>query len=154
MWPEHEPDRNVTMKIGSVQWVKFRDSVVRVSWKCDGMKKTHNSYLNIGSDQWVSLLLFQENKPGINKKCSRPTGKLSFNVWNKTKHISSVPFTSHTEGYACFKIPTLLKQTMVRLLPSAKHVLQVVMTSTALIWSTKDHWITAKLGFLCKDWYK
>ena len=109
MWPEHEPDRNVTMKIGSVQWVKFRDSVVRVSWKCDGMKKTHNSYLNIGSDQWVSLLLFQENKPGINKKCSRPTGKLSFNVWNKTKHISSVPFTSHTEGYACFKIPTLLK---------------------------------------------
>lgn len=45
----------------------------------------------------------------MNKKCNKLSGRLSFNTWNQTSYISSIPFTSHTEGYACFKIPTLLK---------------------------------------------
>jgi sialidase-1 len=34
---------------------------------------------------------------------------VAFNSWDNTTFVSSVPFTSHTEGYACFKIPTLLR---------------------------------------------
>jgi Neuraminidase (sialidase) len=56
----------------------------------------------------MSILLYGESKQDL-KKCNKITGKISFNIWKPTSYISSIPFTSHTEGYACFKIPTLLK---------------------------------------------
>ena len=73
------------------------------------MKKKKTVYVNLKSDEWISVLLFNQTKTGITKGCNKNTGKISFNIWQTTDYISSVPFTSHTEGYACFKIPTLLK---------------------------------------------
>jgi len=57
----------------------------------------------------LSILFFNQKKDESFPKCDKQTGKLSFNTWNPTNYTSTIPFTSHTEGYACFKIPTLLK---------------------------------------------
>lgn len=73
------------------------------------MKNSKKTYVNLKEGEWLSILIFQENKAGIDNKCSAQSGRISFNTWNTTTYISSIPFTSHTEGYACFKIPTLLK---------------------------------------------
>ena len=61
------------------------------------------------SNAYVSLLLSTAEKPGAFHACSKYTGRLHWNTWEATPHVSSVPFTSGTEGYACFKIPSLLR---------------------------------------------
>jgi hypothetical protein len=96
LWPSHQPQRNFTILTGSIQWLKFEDSVTRVSWKCDGMKTAKSSYVNVTKDEWLSVLLYPETKTGINKKCQQKSGRISFNAWNKTAYISSIPFTSNT----------------------------------------------------------
>ncbi len=73
------------------------------------MTSISNTVVNLKSNQWFSLVMYNETKQGINKGCNKATGRIMFNIWNETKYISSIPFTAHTEGYACFRIPTMLK---------------------------------------------
>merc|ERR1711963_1213923 len=76
------------------------------------MGTSASSKIEVNASQWISLTYHTDEKKspfGIGFPCGKGTGRLHWNVWRETNYISSVPFTSRTEGYFCFKIPVLLK---------------------------------------------
>mmetsp|Transcript_75750 Transcript_75750/g.239556 ORF Transcript_75750/g.239556 Transcript_75750/m.239556 type:complete len:511 (+) Transcript_75750:3-1535(+) len=69
-------------------------------------ESVHTSHIDLGADEWLSLRLSRETKD--HGFCNKASGRLSWNTWRPTGFVSSVPFTTGTEGYACFKIPAML----------------------------------------------
>lgn len=115
-WPRDDRSNSVTVSSNSLRWVKFTSAVDWLSWTCDGMKnilghETHGSTeINMAAGQWISLQLGLESKNFPSGFiCDEKSGRLRWSVWKSTDYVSSIPFTTGTEGYACFKIPALLQ---------------------------------------------
>lgn len=65
---------------------------------------------SLAPTQWLSLQLWAENRSWEQLSVgSGLAGRLKWNTWNSTDYISSIPFTTGTEGYTCFKIPAYLR---------------------------------------------
>lgn len=125
IWPDNDESQSVTVSMGEDDrhlahtWIQFRSSARRVSFLCDSgsgqmltaaMRANQTKLLTMRVDagQWVSFNFYREKKEGLLGTCKRDSGRLQFNVWSQTDYVSSVPFVTGTEGYACFKIPALL----------------------------------------------
>lgn len=111
-WPENRREDMVTVTFSSVRWVRWQSSVTRVSWQCDGSRRIGTTTLSqpLAREQWLSLQLLRGKRAGV-ASFFQPgvAGRLKWNTWKATDYISTVPFTSGTEGYACFKIPAYLR---------------------------------------------
>merc|ERR1712070_307246 len=108
----NDKSQSVTVAMNSTRWVRWSGPVDKISWSCDGMKSTQSKAVTLASKQWLSLLVYTEPKDGplhISWLCGKPTGRLHWNLWSTTDYVSSIPFTTNTEGYDCFKIPALLR---------------------------------------------
>lgn len=111
IWPGSDKTQNVTINTNSTQWVRFSKTVTSISWSCNGQSRMHSTSVKLAQGHWLSLLIYPEPKSGplhLSQLCGKPTGRLHWNTWKKTPFVSSAPFTSKTEGYACFKIPALM----------------------------------------------
>lgn len=112
-------------------WVRFEDPTSTVSWTCSASASAHDTVPYRGklspprevvpTDVW-GVQLTRENKPF---PCGKPTGRLRFNSWdaitaNDTALATSVPFVSQQAGYACVKIPSLLRTTRGTLIAFAE----------------------------------
>lgn len=108
VWPEGDKSQKVTVQASSVRWMKWSAPVKKVQWVCDGMDDIQHTTLDQPA-QWWSLQMVPKDKKGpLYDRCEEPTGRLHWNSWEATRDPASVPYTSNTEGYACFKIPALL----------------------------------------------
>eukprot|EP00933_Yihiella_yeosuensis_P067913 TRINITY_DN73056_c0_g1_i1.p1 TRINITY_DN73056_c0_g1~~TRINITY_DN73056_c0_g1_i1.p1 ORF type:complete len:530 (-),score=84.67 TRINITY_DN73056_c0_g1_i1:35-1567(-) len=65
--------------------------------------------LNFDSSEWLSLTLLPVEKKDCFLTKHKVSGRLYWNTWKTVDYISSVPFVTGTEGYACFKIPAMLR---------------------------------------------
>mmetsp|Transcript_6615 Transcript_6615/g.24664 ORF Transcript_6615/g.24664 Transcript_6615/m.24664 type:complete len:700 (+) Transcript_6615:133-2232(+) len=110
-WPDSRKDRAVTVGVNEVRWVKFDFTVRAFHYFCDGMYHYKSVDVNVAKSQWVSLQVNTKIKSGFFGFgfCEEESGMLHLNVWSPTSHVSSVPFTTSTDGYACIKIPALLR---------------------------------------------
>jgi len=91
-----------------VQWPSAAEVV---SWQCDGANKVMSTSLpgGLAPLQWLSLQVWQENRSWDLVSAGGLAGRLKWNTWNHTDYISSIPFTTGTENYTCFKIPAYLR---------------------------------------------
>eukprot|EP00928_Gymnodinium_smaydae_P039255 TRINITY_DN26849_c0_g1_i1.p1 TRINITY_DN26849_c0_g1~~TRINITY_DN26849_c0_g1_i1.p1 ORF type:complete len:607 (+),score=67.53 TRINITY_DN26849_c0_g1_i1:40-1860(+) len=114
VWPDDDHSEAVTISMSRSQtllahvWIKFPRAAKKISWKCDGGMAAASSNVKVAENQWLDLLFFIQEKDGFLDACRKDTGRLHFNLWSPTPHVSSVPFVTGTEGYACFKIPSML----------------------------------------------
>ena len=108
LWPNDDMTRNITIILNSVQWIQFEGHTSKITWICDEMLSPQISLLHLDEFQWFNVLIYPDNKDGPLNLCEATSGRLTMNIWNHTEFISSIPFTSHTDGYTCFKIPVLL----------------------------------------------
>jgi len=110
MWPDDDTHASITVHKGEVRWIKWGRSVAKVRYACSGMGFYEESELRLGADQWLSIGLEQGKIYSPIRRCHRHmSGYLRLNKWSPTDYVSSIPFTTGTEGYACFKIPALLR---------------------------------------------
>ena len=117
-WPSNNKSELVTVLTNTTQTIRFSSAVDTINWKCDGMTADLTSSLSKKSTDW-SILLTQEKKAGLLDACKAQTGRLKWNIWENATYETSVPFTSHADGYACMKIPVLLRTTKGALLALA-----------------------------------
>ena len=107
VWPSGG-DRTAAVRVLSngTKFVSFKSAVRRVHWLCDGMASPQSSArIDRASNVW-SLRVLGASKP----ECTTTSGRLHWNTWSKTAYRTSVPFTSGADdGFACVKIPTLLR---------------------------------------------
>eukprot|EP00930_Biecheleria_cincta_P087173 TRINITY_DN76423_c0_g1_i1.p1 TRINITY_DN76423_c0_g1~~TRINITY_DN76423_c0_g1_i1.p1 ORF type:complete len:628 (-),score=79.70 TRINITY_DN76423_c0_g1_i1:358-2241(-) len=120
VWPDGDRNKTVRVEITSTAWIRFGQAVNRLSWICDGMSNHFDSYIAVSASQYLSVVWWREKKPGVLGFCKKDSGRIKLNRWAPTSFISSVPFTQHTEGYACFKIPALLATAQGSLLAFAE----------------------------------
>jgi len=88
--------------------VTFPTPVRTVGWICDGMSANQTTTFSEPATTW-SVRMTQEVKAGFLDTCEENSGRIKWNSWAPSPHQTSVPFSSHDEGYACFKIPVLLR---------------------------------------------
>jgi len=105
-WPGDDMEQHVSVSAQSVRWVGWGKVVRKVSWICSGMSEHQSMYMHVGRSQWLSL---QVIPMAASESCKDGSAQLKWNVWSKTDYVSSVPFTTNSEGYACIKIPALLR---------------------------------------------
>lgn len=111
LWPKGDRSKVVKVESASVRWVRWASAVKVLRWQCDGSKKVGTTRLprELEAMQWLSLQVTQDKRTGLSGLFkSGLAGRLRWNGWQHTSYLSSVPFTSKTEGYACFKIPSYL----------------------------------------------
>lgn len=109
-WPEGKRDQAITASGRSIHWIQWEFHVREVHWFCNGMGFYKKTKVNLKPREWLSLQVRAEVKDFLGLGlCGKTTGMLHFNVWEETNYVSSVPFTTGTEGYACMKIPALLR---------------------------------------------
>jgi sialidase-1 len=115
IWPgsDHQLNQSIVVGTNSSVWLQWSVAVEKISWFCDGMQKDiQTAHVKLAAEQWLSLHVTAEKKDtpfSILPGCFEPTGRLAWNKWVETNYTTSVPFTSNTEGYNCFKIPALLR---------------------------------------------
>jgi len=60
------------------------------------------------SSVWT-VTITQDVKNGPFVACGVTTGRIKWNIWEPTLQLTSIPFSSRTDGYPCVKIPVLLR---------------------------------------------
>lgn len=121
-WPDDNYDSRVSVPMNSSIWVQFDAHVRKISWSCNqDAKHASSTDIFLKAGEYISLLVQQGTKRFQSIfLCKQSTGRLRWNTWTQTSYISSVPFTTGTEGYACFKIPALLSTSSGLLLAFAE----------------------------------
>ena len=97
-----------TVPMNSSVSFNFSAPVSELHWRCDSMSSDQVVSLKEPSSWW-SVRLTQDVKSGF--FCGRTSGRIKWNSWRSSpaEHESSVPFSSFEDGYACMKIPSLLR---------------------------------------------
>ena len=116
VWPLNQKKTDsVVVTAGTPHWIHWNTPVSSVGWNCGGTSADQKSVLVAPLSQWSVQLLSSEKGIGCNKK----SGRLHFANFNHTNH-SSVVYSSGENGYACIKIPALLRLMSGRLLAFAE----------------------------------
>jgi len=115
IWLGDDKESASTVNAGEIAWLDTKDmaGVEHISFFCDGEEYCHKHVLKQSEKEKVLSLVFGNEKYdghfGQAKKCGgKETGLLRWNTYAKTEYTSSIPFTTGTEGYFCFKIPAML----------------------------------------------
>jgi len=112
-WPDDDVNLTTTVNVHEIAWVTFGKDVQSINFLCDGMNRSYRSLVvNASANQVISMQLptgINENFLGFMGFCNLASGLPIVNTWDRTDYISSVVWTSDTEGYACVKIPSLLR---------------------------------------------
>lgn len=102
----------VSAVAGSARWARWYVPVRTVRWECGGEGSVQEAAVDLRAGQWLSVQLAQLDPRGAVGRTGCCAGKSSelvhFNSWAQADYLTSIPFTSGTDGYACFKIPALL----------------------------------------------
>ena len=97
------------IKANNATFLLFDSPVTQVSWLCRNGSAAHHKSLPFAS-VLISLKITFEKKPW---PCGKMSARLRWNTWkpsNQTVYrTTSTPFTSLQRGYACVKIPVLLR---------------------------------------------
>jgi len=109
VWPEDDESQRVTVQAASVRWLEWKTPVSKVHWVCNGMSDVQRTLMDQATKVWSVQLYGEEKYGSIFSKCKKQTGRVRWNSWDSTSYKTSVPYTSDSEGYACFKIPSLLR---------------------------------------------
>ena len=107
-WPDGDKSQLVTVHANSTSTVTFAAPTAKLGWRCDGMGRDQTAELSTASSTW-SIRLTVEMKAGTFGTCGKATGRLKWNTWEPASYTTSIPFTSGDDGYACMKIPVLLR---------------------------------------------
>eukprot|EP00443_Scrippsiella_acuminata_P052804 CAMPEP_0115435028 /NCGR_PEP_ID=MMETSP0271-20121206/33450_1 /TAXON_ID=71861 /ORGANISM="Scrippsiella trochoidea, Strain CCMP3099" /LENGTH=290 /DNA_ID=CAMNT_0002860477 /DNA_START=9 /DNA_END=882 /DNA_ORIENTATION=- len=110
-WPDDDTEKSVTVNTSSVRWVRWDQPVEQINWFCNGMGFRKYTTVRLHKSQWLSLQVYPDTKLDALQIgwCNKMTGHLRWNTWDSTDYASSIPFTTATDGYACIKIPALLR---------------------------------------------
>lgn len=69
--------------------------------------------VHLASNQWFSVELTTANQNNVFGPLGccggKPSGFLHMNTWREADYDVSIPFTSGTGGFSCFKIPAMLR---------------------------------------------
>ena len=107
-WCDCGLDGNVTVSLSSVEpnttvFFQFDEPKDEIRWSCNGGKDEQITKMISSYAVW-SLQVTTSSKPF----CSKPTSRLRWNAWQPSENTST-PFVSRQHGYACLKIPVLLR---------------------------------------------
>lgn len=106
-WPQDQRMSNVTVKAGEEKWVRWGKGVTNVTWFCSGMSFTQTTEVQLGEGDVFSIKLDMARKD--TSCCSGDlSGLIHMNTWKEAEESTSVPFSSGSDGFACFKVPALL----------------------------------------------
>eukprot|EP00929_Paragymnodinium_shiwhaense_P109423 TRINITY_DN7583_c0_g1_i1.p1 TRINITY_DN7583_c0_g1~~TRINITY_DN7583_c0_g1_i1.p1 ORF type:complete len:716 (-),score=145.99 TRINITY_DN7583_c0_g1_i1:371-2518(-) len=106
-WNLDKPEERTVVAMNSSLWMNFSSPVSRLGWICNGESRASSTTLPHPT-LTVSLTMWRAAKSNL--ACSsQPSGRLRWNTWKATDYLTSVLFTSHTDGFSCFKIPAMLR---------------------------------------------
>ena len=108
-WPAGSAAAVVTVPANAVVTVILDAPTARVAWQCDMMAAPSFTKLDQPSTV-LSLRLTSESKSSLG--CRDLSGRLKWTGWQEQPPAAdptSVPFSSYANGYACLKIPVLLR---------------------------------------------
>ena len=109
VWAGDDASEKVSISTKNATWISFDAPVDEVKWQCSGSSAISSTKLAVPSKLWSTQLTF-EKKPW---PCSKNSGRLRWNAWigsNRSQYeTTSTPFSSLQKGYACVKIPVLLR---------------------------------------------
>jgi sialidase-1 len=115
IWPINNKTEAVNVSSGAPVWIHFEQPTSKIAWSCHGMTTNQQSSLNVSLNIWSVQLLPQKKGFG----CEKTSGRLHFVNWKHSKG-QSVVYSSGENGYACIKIPVLLRSISGRLLAFAE----------------------------------
>ena len=112
VWPGSTANKNTTLvTVATATTLTFNAPTKSISWRCDGTTGAQTTTLDRPARVW-GVRLTGGVKSGAFGACKALTGRIKWNQFQPTPpadKITSVPFSSFTEGYACLKIPALLR---------------------------------------------
>jgi hypothetical protein len=91
-------------------WLNFSQPQAQVLWSCNDALVRKSREFPVASSLWEVQLT-----RSVRRTCAGPlrTGRVRLNLWQPVKDAqflqTSVAFSSQSEGYACAKIPVLLR---------------------------------------------
>ena len=104
VWPAGQAALARVVAVGEeASFLAWPSPVAEVEWLCDGMASAQRS---AGAAAAVWSLRAEAEVKG---PCGSTSGRLKWNGWAASDRWTSVPFSSGSDGYACLKIPALLR---------------------------------------------
>mmetsp|Transcript_235 Transcript_235/g.535 ORF Transcript_235/g.535 Transcript_235/m.535 type:complete len:675 (+) Transcript_235:214-2238(+) len=104
-WITDKSSTHIAVPASEMYFVKFGEDISSLSFQCSGSDSITKVSFTVKASQWLSLQVIKNTD---DEDCSTYTPELKWNSWDDTDYLSSVPFTTGTEGYSCFKIPAVL----------------------------------------------
>ena len=102
VWPRGDASQAIVILSNTTAFAHWSSTVAQLEWSCDGMASMQTSArLARSSDVWSMHTVASSHRG-----CA--AARLRWNTWTPLDG-ASVPFTSGADGFACVKIPTLLR---------------------------------------------
>ena len=99
-------DDTLTLAVGpATAFVALDAATTELRWRCDGMARAQRASAPVATRVWGARASPEEKTP----LCGAASGRLAWTGWAANDKVLSVPFVSGGDGYACTKIPSLLR---------------------------------------------
>ena len=106
VWPAGNKSRALKVTPGGApRWLDFGVPTAEVGWRCDGMDSDEKTSFKHPVSYWSVQHSVQ--RKGV--PCGDASGRLKIVGWQRAAYPTSVVYSSGESGYACIKIPVLLR---------------------------------------------
>ena len=147
IWANDKNNNPITLTSfnGGPTWLDLHAPTDKIYFTCNGMNTIQSSSKVSSPKRYWSLQVFNNKKKPI-PSCSKISGRLHFVSWDiNVSYNTSIVYSSGESGYACIKIPVLLRtfnNTLLAIAEARKNSCSDFAWTDLVVKSSYDHGLT------------